>query len=126
MNIQSLGGFAQARYDEQRLATAESSPASRPSQARPAQPDAAPTPPAAQPAEPSPELLAAAVEKLNQSMPATAHSLEFSIDESSQQTVVKIVDQSTKEVVRQIPSAEALDIAKALDQAMGRLIKATA
>jgi flagellar protein FlaG len=55
-------------------------------------------------------------------MPAAAQSLEFSIDEDSKETIVKIVDQNTKEVVRQIPSVEALSIAKSLDKMMGLLI----
>ncbi len=56
-------------------------------------------------------------------MKSMSQDLEFSIDEDSDRTVVKIIDQKTKEVLRQIPSPEALAIAKALDQAKGLLIQ---
>jgi flagellar protein FlaG len=72
------------------------------------------------------EELNAAVKKINESMPASAQSLEFSIDEDSKDIVVKVIDQSTKEVVRQIPSKEALEIAKSLDKMRGLLIRQTA
>jgi flagellar protein FlaG len=47
--------------------------------------------------------------------PVASNNLEFSIDDSTGQTVVKVVDSSTKELIRQIPSEEMLAIAKALD-----------
>lgn len=75
---------------------------------------------------PSREELSAAVKKINESMPASAQSLEFSIDEDSKDIVVKVIDQSTKEVVRQIPSKEALEIAKSIDKMRGLLIRQTA
>jgi flagellar protein FlaG len=71
---------------------------------------------------PTREQVAAAVKHINQSMPASSQMLEFSIDDDSKETIVKIVDQNTKEVVRQIPSVEALEIAKSLDKMLGRLI----
>jgi flagellar protein FlaG len=40
--------------------------------------------------------------------------------------VVKVIDQNTQEVVRQIPSKEALEIAKSLDKMRGLLIRQTA
>jgi flagellar protein FlaG len=72
------------------------------------------------------EDLSAAVKKINESMPASAQSLEFSIDEDSEDIVVKVIDQATREVVRQIPSKEALEIAKSLDKMRGLLIRQTA
>jgi len=62
-----------------------------------------------------------AVGKLNASV--HAQSVEFSIDEDSKRTVVKVVDVATKEIVRQMPTEEALQIAKSLDKAMGLLIR---
>lgn len=45
-------------------------------------------------------------------------NLEFSIDKDSGRTVVRIIDPHTKEVIRQIPDAVALALAKRLrDQA---------
>jgi flagellar protein FlaG len=73
-------------------------------------------------AEPSREELKDAVDKLNLSMTAASQDLEFSVDEDSKQTVVKLVDRTTHEVLRQMPTKEALEIAKALDKSMGKLI----
>jgi len=69
-----------------------------------------------------------AVSKLNKSPQAQSQGLEFSIDSDTKRTVVKVVDQSTKEVLRQIPSPEALEIAKSLEASenKGLLIKQTA
>ncbi|CDG81908.1 flagellar protein FlaG [Janthinobacterium agaricidamnosum] len=81
-------------------------------------------------AEPTPVELKQAVSDLNKSPQATAQGLVFSIDEDSKRTVVKVIDQSTKEVLRQIPTVEALQIAKSLESAQGAqsgfLIKQTA
>ncbi|MDA0189672.1 MAG: flagellar protein FlaG, partial [Proteobacteria bacterium] len=52
-----------------------------------------------------------------------ASDIQFSIDEDTGTTVVKIIDRTTDEVIRQIPSEEMLDIAKALDRLQGLLIK---
>ncbi len=73
-------------------------------------------------AEPSKDDLKNAVDKLNLSMTAASQDLEFSVDEDSKQTVVKLVDRNTHEVLRQMPTKEALEIAKSLDKAMGKLI----
>ena len=79
-------------------------------------------------AVPSQEQLEQAVSKLNKSAQAQSQGLEFSIDNDTKRTVVKVVDQSTKEVLRQIPSPEALEIAKSLESSdnKGLLIKQTA
>jgi flagellar protein FlaG len=52
-----------------------------------------------------------------------ASDIQFSIDEDTDTTVVKIVDRNTQEVIRQIPSEEMLEIAKALDRLQGLLIR---
>lgn len=64
-----------------------------------------------------------AVRNINKTMQAQAQGVEFSIDADSDIPVVKVVDIETKEVLRQIPSEEALAIAKALDRAQGLLIR---
>ena len=73
-------------------------------------------------AVPSQKQLEEAVEQLNKSVQAKSQSLEFSIDNDSKRTIVKVIDQSTKEVLRQIPTPEALQIAKSLDTSKGLLI----
>ena len=64
-----------------------------------------------------------AVERINKSLPPSNQGIEFSIDEDSDRVIVKVVDRETREVLRQMPSKEALDIAKALDRTQGLLIK---
>ena len=66
-------------------------------------------------ATPSKKEVEEAVAKLNKSVQERAQSLVFSIDDDSHRTVVKVIDQHTKEVLRQIPTPEALEIAKAID-----------
>ena len=67
------------------------------------------------------EDVSAAVKKMNDAMLGSSQSLQFSIDEDSKDIVVKVIDQSTKEVVRQIPSKEALQIAKSLDKSIDKM-----
>ncbi|HTN67762.1 MAG TPA: flagellar protein FlaG [Burkholderiaceae bacterium] len=64
-----------------------------------------------------------AVKNINNTIRALSQNLEFSIDGDSNRTVVKVVDQQTKEIIRQMPSAEALEIARALDRVQGLLIR---
>jgi flagellar protein FlaG len=64
-----------------------------------------------------------ALNNINETIQAMSPGLEFTVDSESERTVVKVVDQQTKEVLRQMPSEEALSIAKALDKLQGLLIK---
>lgn len=73
-------------------------------------------------AAPSKKDVEEAVAKLNQSVQARAQSLEFTIDDDSNRMIVKVIDQSTKEVLRQIPTPEALQIAKSIDARTGGLL----
>jgi flagellar protein FlaG len=78
---------------------------------------------------PSAEQLKQAVSQLNKASQDKSQGLEFSIDNDSKRTVVKVIDQTTKEVLRQIPTPEALEIAKALESkssSAGLLIQQTA
>jgi len=56
----------------------------------------------------------------------TSPRLEFEIDEESKDLVVKIIDRDTKEVVRQMPTKEALEMAKSIDKMVGRLLNQSA
>ncbi|NHZ84057.1 hypothetical protein F2P44_33060 [Massilia sp. CCM 8695] len=96
--------------------------------ARTAAPAAAPgkSAPARAPAEPDPREVSKVVGEINVAMQAMSRNIEFSIDTDSQRTVVKIIDQTTKEVIRQMPTAEALEIGKALEKVQGLLIRQTA
>lgn len=78
---------------------------------------------------PSSDQLKEAVSQLNKASQDKSQGLEFSIDNDSKRTVVKVIDQTTKEVLRQIPTPEALEIAKALESkstSAGLLIQQTA
>ena len=67
--------------------------------------------------------LQSAVAAANEFVKPISSAVEFSVDKGSGETVVKVMDTATKEVIRQIPSEEMLDIAKALDKIQGLLIK---
>lgn len=67
-----------------------------------------------------------AVKNINAALNVRLQSLEFRVDEDSKRTIVSVVDKETKEVIRQMPSREALEIAKALDQLQSLLKKQTA
>ncbi len=66
-----------------------------------------------------------AVGKLNEAVKnyANGNSLQFSVDPDSQTHIVKVIDSQTKDVIRQIPSEQAIAIAKAIGQFEGLLIK---
>jgi flagellar protein FlaG len=69
------------------------------------------------------EELQTAVEKIQEFIRKAASDIEFSIDKDSGRTVVKVVDRETEEIIRQIPSQEMLDLARALDKLQGLLIR---
>ncbi|MBK7325427.1 MAG: flagellar protein FlaG [Propionivibrio sp.] len=48
-------------------------------------------------------------------------NLEFSMDDSTGKTVIKVVDSSTHELIRQIPSGRNAETARALDRLQGLL-----
>lgn len=56
-----------------------------------------------------------AVAKLNQAAQNLGSGIEFSVDSDTKQVVVKVVDQATQELIRQMPTKEALEIAKSLE-----------
>lgn len=63
------------------------------------------------------------VDELNDFIQPHNTSLRFSIDDESGTVVVKVTDKETQEVIKQIPSEEALELAKALDKLKGLLIQ---
>jgi flagellar protein FlaG len=116
MNIPPVGSPAAQKPEQRAVVAPEPAASTAGSMAAPSAPGQANA------GTPTREQVAAAVKHINASMPASSQMLEFSIDDDSKQTIVKIVDQNTKEVVRQIPSVEALEIAKSLDKMLGLLI----
>jgi len=74
--------------------------------------------------QPQPEQVQKAVQSLKQLIETKApNSLSFSIDETTGKAVVRITDVETGEMIRQIPSEEMLEIARALDKMQGMLLK---
>ena len=62
------------------------------------------------------EQLDDAVSQLNDFVQNVQRDLQFEVDNELGQTIVKVVDQSTKEVIRQIPDELALRLAENLQQ----------
>ena len=60
--------------------------------------------------------LAAAVNDLNVKIQRLNRNLEFSIDKGSGDLLVKVVDAQTHEIIRQIPSEEAMALAHNIDK----------
>jgi flagellar protein FlaG len=75
------------------------------------------------PATPDPEPIAQALAAINRALPAASRSLEFSVDSETRRRVVKVVDGETKQVIRQIPSAQALELARSIDRMRGLLVQ---
>lgn len=71
----------------------------------------------------SAEQLKQAVQEINSKMESLSRGLQFSVDEGSEQPIVKVIDRQTEEVIRQIPTEEALAIAESLDRMLGQLIE---
>jgi flagellar protein FlaG len=67
--------------------------------------------------------LEAAVKAVQEFTRPMAGNLEFSLDDETGKTIVKVVDSTTKELIRQIPSEEMLEIARALDRLQGLLVR---
>ncbi|MDR1310880.1 MAG: flagellar protein FlaG [Burkholderiaceae bacterium] len=79
-------------------------------------------------AEPKDELAQTrdAVDNISDALRFMARGLQFSVDRDLGRVVVKIVDAETQEVVKQIPSEEAIALAKSLGKMTGMLVKTQA
>lgn len=64
-----------------------------------------------------------AIESANLHLKQVSNDLEFAVDTSSGRTVLRVVDASTKQVIRQFPSEEVLAITRAIDRFQGLLLK---
>lgn len=70
--------------------------------------------------------LKGAVDAINDFLKSSSSNIEFSIDEDSGKTIVKLMDKETNTVLRQYPSKEALAIAKDIDKLQGLLVNTEA
>ena len=87
---------------------------------------AAPAAPAPAPVTPPPvddQQLKAAIAAANESFTSHGSSIEFSVDPQHGKTIVKVMDKSTGQLIRQMPSEEMVAIAQALDRIQGVLIR---
>ena len=66
------------------------------------------------------------VSQMNEFVQTLNRDLQFTIDQDSGQTIIKVLDSETKEVIRQIPREELLEIANHLNEGAGVLLKVRA
>jgi flagellar protein FlaG len=95
-------------------------PAAAPRQELPGSGQSSPTP------APQAVEVKQAVSRLNEYAQSLRRDLQFSIDESSGSTVIKVIDSNSGETIRQIPSEVMLAIAQSLENAQGLFVNTTA
>ncbi|MED5443856.1 MAG: flagellar protein FlaG [Pseudomonadota bacterium] len=78
----------------------------------PASPGPATAPPQSEQLEVSPtqmiDAVKAAVETLNARMKDSSRSLEFSMDEVARRSVIRVIDKSSGDIIRQLPNEDVL------------------
>jgi flagellar protein FlaG len=72
------------------------------------------------------EALKGSVEAINAFLKTFSNNIQFSIDEGTGRTVVKLVDTETNTVLRQYPTKEALALARDIENFQGHLLKTEA
>jgi flagellar protein FlaG len=65
--------------------------------------------------EPTPAQLKHATEELQRKVNELAPELQFSVDQSSGQSIIKFIDTTTNEVIRQYPSKDILHLNKVME-----------
>ena len=73
-----------------------------------------------------PAEISAAVSRLNDHVQNISRDIEFTIDEDLNRTIITVYDSATDEVIRQIPSEEALSLARYLESEGSAIIKTKA
>lgn len=61
------------------------------------------------------------LEKLNQFIPISSTNLSFEFDENGNPPFIRVIDKNNDEVIREIPSEEFREVAKALDEFADKL-----
>ena len=75
-------------------------------------------------AEPSAAQLQNAIDNINKALKQSNRNLEFTVDESTDKQIVKLVDMDTGDLIRQYPTEEMLAISRSIDQfQQGLLLK---
>ena len=70
--------------------------------------------------------LSQAVKQINDFVQDIQRDLEFSVDDDTGRTVIRVFDSKTDELIRQIPNEEVLELAKNLKETNGLLFNAKA
>ena len=65
------------------------------------------------------------VNELNDRLESQSIQVQFGVDDDTGRIVVKVQDSNTKELIRQIPSQEALDFARLARQGKGIMLSTT-
>lgn len=65
-----------------------------------------------------------AAKDISASLAAIPSDLQFEVDDDAGEVIVRMINRHTKEVIRQIPSETALELAKSLNNLAGRLVSA--
>lgn len=61
------------------------------------------------------------LQKLNEYIPVTSTNLKFEFDDGGDLPIIKVLDKNNDEVIREIPTEEFREIAKALDEFADKL-----
>lgn len=72
------------------------------------------------------EALESAAKSVENFVSLSNNNLSFSVDNETDKLVVKVMDKTTNEVIRQFPSEELLQLSKSLDKLQGLLLKQSA
>jgi flagellar protein FlaG len=63
-----------------------------------------------------------AVDNINQMLQQTNKNIEFSVDDSTKKSIIKVVDSTTGDLIRQFPSEEGLSLTRAIDRIQNGLL----
>jgi len=120
MSAQNINGAAPAR-----VTTSDNAPVPAAAQKTRAVP--AELPAVAVKRTPSAEQLKNLVDNANKAMDKASSKLEFTVDNATNKTIVKVTESQSGKLIMQFPSEEMLSITRAIDQAKnGVLLKAKA
>ena len=67
-----------------------------------------------------------AVSAINNYVQNLRRDLQFTVDEQTDRTIIRVIDSETREVIRQIPSEEVLALARSLERTQGLILRAQA
>ena len=70
----------------------------------------------------TPERVAQAVQQIQTYLNDTQRQLQFEVDQGTGRTIVRVVNPETHELIRQIPSEEVLQLARAIGSQGGQVI----